>query len=111
MRYRLRTLLILVAVACLLLGVIRTVATHVKPSIGYGFRAEFAELPIDDAALAEWLAEQPGVIKAFVNREPSSIRVHWIMSRDLTGNPPIPDCREQFDRFGYKGLKTFDRGG
>lgn len=44
LRYKLRTLLILIAAVELLLAAICT---------AYGFRAESSELPLDDGALAE----------------------------------------------------------
>src|SRR4051794_16354665 len=112
MRYRLRTLLIVVAIVGVGLAILREASRQIKPSIIYSFRADFAEMPADDVGLLEWLRRQPGVIgrTVSVSREPSAIRVHWIMSRDLLGNPPIPDCEEQFNRLGYKGQKSFQRG-
>jgi hypothetical protein len=112
MRYRLRTLMIAIAAVGIGLAVLREAGRAIKPSIIYSFRADFAEMPPDDAELTDWLRNQPGVIRrtVAVNREPSAIRVHWIMSRDLFGNPPTPDCQQQFNRLGYKGLKTSQRG-
>ena len=108
-RYKLRTLLIVLAVIGVALAVIREAASHIYPSVGFEVRAEFTELPTDDTALLRWLQTQPGVIErlAFVNREKSSIRVNWTMSRNLLGEPPIPDLHQQFERLGYKGLKQY----
>jgi len=110
MRYRLRTLLIAIAVVGVLLAVGLRAARSIKPSIIYELRAEFAEMPSDDIAFEEWLRTQPGVIPrpSYVDREANAIRITWIMSRDLTGHPPIPDFRNNFDRLGYKGLKRYD---
>jgi hypothetical protein len=104
MRYRLKTLLIVLAVAGLLFAALRLAATKVRPSVVYGESAEFAELLADDRAIEDWLSTQPGVNRAFVTRESNTIRVTWIMSRDLLGNPPIPDLGRQFERFGYRGI-------
>jgi|KBSSwiStaDraftv2_1062776.scaffolds.fasta_scaffold2250181_2 hypothetical protein len=109
MRYHLRTLLIVIAVIGALLAVFRVASRYIKPSLIYGLRVEFAELPPDDATLEEWLRQQPGVIKVSVNREPKAIRIVWLMSRDLNGYPPIPDCRQNFERFGYKGIKRYEQ--
>jgi hypothetical protein len=112
MRFRLSTLLIVLAVIGVSFGLIRALflaaAPHIRPSSHYGVRAEFTELPADDAALAEWLSNQPGVYRAFVNRESRTVRIVWGMSRDLNGNPPLPDLRSSFDRFGYTGLKRYE---
>ena len=104
MRYRLKTLLIAMALAGLVFAAFRLAATIIRPSIVYGESAEFAELPADDRAIEQWLATQPGVVRTFATRESNTIRVNWIMSRDLLGNPPIPNLRDQFERFGYRGL-------
>jgi len=112
MRYRLSTLLIVLAVVGVSFGMVRALflvaAPHIRPSIHYGVSAEFTELPTDDAALEVWLSNQPGVYRAFVNRESHTVRIVWGMSRDLSGNPPLPDLRRNFDRFGYAGLKQYE---
>jgi hypothetical protein len=109
MRFRLRTLLILLAVVGILLAAFRVAAPFIRPSVGYGESAEFAEMPADDTALEDWLSKQPGVVRAFVRRDANTIRINWIMSRDLLGDPPLPELREQFDRFGYRGLSRHDQ--
>lgn len=110
MKYTLRTLLVVIAVVGVLMLMARIAARAVKPSIGYGVRAQFTELPNDDSSLEAWLREQPGVVRVYVNRDAdvNAIRVYWIMSRDLTGSPPAPDLRAKFTQFGYKGITSYD---
>jgi hypothetical protein len=108
MRYGLRTLLIVVAVVGAALAFGRIAARRIVPSVSYEIRAEFAELPVDDEAFRQWIEEQPGVYRAYVNREPNAIRIVWGMSRDLTGDPPLPDFKKHFESFGYCGLRRYD---
>jgi hypothetical protein len=77
---------------------------QVKASIVYSVRAEFTELPADDKALENWLAAQPGVVKAMCDRDPGAIRVYWIMVQDMRRKPPAPDLHQAFEEFGYRGL-------
>ncbi len=86
----------------------RIAARAIKPSIGYGVRAQFTELPDDDSSLEAWLREQPGVVRVYVNRDPNAIRIYWIMSQDLTGRPSAPDVRATFEQFGYKGITSYN---
>jgi hypothetical protein len=106
-RYKLRTLLIVVAAVGAVLAFGRIAARRIVPSIGYEIRAEFTELPVNDEAFRQWVEDQPGVYQAYVNREPNAIRVVYGMSRDLTGDPPLPDFKKNFDRFGYRGLRRY----
>ena len=105
MRYRLRTLLIGIAVLGIFLASAREAGRYIKPSISYAFAAEFTELPADDDALTEWFRSQPGVIRAYINREQQTIKINLMISRDLFGHPPIPEPESQWERLGYKGLK------
>ena len=112
MRFRLRTLLICVGVVGIFLGLSRALfylaAPHVQPSIAYEIRAEFTEMPNDDEPFRQWVEDQPGVYRAYVNRDAAGINVIWGMSRDLTGKPGLPDFKKNFDRFGYRGLKRYE---
>jgi hypothetical protein len=102
----------IVAIVLAALVTLYAICDVVKTSIAYSFRADFAEMPADDVGLSDWLRSQPGVIRrtVSVSREPNAIRVHWIMSRNLLGNPPIPDFEQRFSRLGYKGQKSLQRG-
>jgi hypothetical protein len=82
--------------------------SQVKICVGYGIRAGFTQFPRDDEALETWLAAQPGVVRVASCRDNGAIRVYWIMVRDVSGNPPAPDVRQAFERFGYRGLTSYD---
>ena len=96
---------VIIMVAC---AGLYSLGKSVKISVGYGNRAQFAEYPPDDSALELWINEQPGCFKAGIDRDPDAIRVYWIMSRDLFGNPQPPEIKSQFERLGYRGLINFD---
>jgi hypothetical protein len=104
MKFGLRTLLVLVAVAAISLALLRMTAQRIRPSVIYSESATFEELPADDAALENWLGKQPGVVRVYVTRKRNSIEVTWLMSRDLLGHPPIPELQEQFGNFGYQRI-------
>jgi len=108
MRYRLRTLLIATAVVGAILGLVMETARSIRPTNYHWLSAEFTEMPSRDVSLEEWLGRQPGVTSVHVDRETNGIRITWSMSRDLMGQPPLPDVRGNFDRLGYKGLKAYD---
>ena len=79
-------------------------------SIGYEVEAEFAELPPDDTALQAWLKQQPGVIPTltYVQRTGPSkkvLQVNVVMSRNLLGEPPIPDLEKTCAELGYRGQR------
>jgi hypothetical protein len=81
---------------------------NVSVSVGYGVRAEFEEFPVDDKPLVEWLASQKGVVKAVSSRETGAIRVYWIMTQRFQSESPVPDLRQEFERFGYRRLISYD---
>lgn len=68
-RYKLRTLLAVLAAISVALALARQAATHIYPSVIYQERAEFVELPPSDASLEQWLREQPGVVSHTVHVE------------------------------------------
>ena len=104
MRFGIRTLLVLIAIAAVLLALFRIIAPMIRPSLVYAESAEFEQLPADDVALQTWLDQQPGVVRVIIVRNQKSIEVTWIMSQDILGQPPIPELKEQFERFGYRGM-------
>ena len=107
-RYSLRTLLIVVIVAAVSLAVARVAMKAIRPSLVYEMLAEFSELPESDEPFQQWVRDQPGVFRAYVNRDANAIRIVWGMSRDLSGNPQLPDFKKHFERFGYRDLKRYE---
>ena len=81
---------------------------HYLPrDLGYEVETEFAALPADDEALAEWLRAQPGVYLASVQREAAGQQWRLVvgvgMTRDGWGRPPFPDLTSKCTEFGYRG--------
>lgn len=77
-------------------------------SFGYGIRAEFEHLPENDKPFEEWMKSQPGVVErtVHVSRHGGSVGVMWIMVQTAgPREPPVPDFRAAFERFGYKDLR------
>lgn len=69
--------MIVLAIAGVLLAVLRVAARHIVPSISYSIRAEFDEMPSDDELFRQWIEGQPGVYRAFVNRDRRGIEITW----------------------------------
>jgi hypothetical protein len=67
------------------------------------YRAEYATLPPDDAALEAWLKGQPGVSDVRVERQGSTIAV----SLDLPAQHPALSITAQCERLGYTGRRDF----
>jgi hypothetical protein len=74
-------------------------------SYGYTVAAEFASMPADDTQLADWLKDQEGVAAGSVRvaRSGRTLKVFFIMSRDLTGHPRFPDLQGVCKNLGYAG--------
>jgi hypothetical protein len=119
MRYRLRTLLIVLALMPPLLSggwfaarnaaLLRPGAP--SPSFSYCVSADCTELPPDDKALHRWLRAYPNVQAIGVRRNGKSIEIIWGTSgnwAEQLGDRPIADLRAEFDRLGYKGVTRFD---
>jgi hypothetical protein len=80
----------------------------VYPSIVYCVEARFVTAPADDRALCRWLKVQPGVVPhtVAIGREGPDkqvLRVMFIQSRNLAGNPPFPDLATGCRVHGYDG--------
>jgi hypothetical protein len=80
----------------------------VYPSVGYCVEVRFATAPADDRALCQWLKAQPGVVPhtVHIGREGPDkhvLRVMFIQSRNLAGNPPFPDLVPGCHALGYNG--------
>jgi hypothetical protein len=95
--------MIVVSLACVLLAAFGIAAKTVKPSIIYSYRFTATKMPADDVGLENWLRNQPGIVRAFANRKANVVRVDFIVSRDLLGNPANPDLQQGFSLLGYHG--------
>lgn len=102
--------LVLILGLTLILGLLWAGLQLIPVSRAYAVRAEFAELPADDRELEQWLCSQPGVVKAFVERDGKALRVYWIMTQSLAGEPHPPALELAWERMGYESLnpKTVD---
>jgi len=49
-----------------------------------------AALPPDDQALEGWLKARPGVAVAYVSREASTLKITFVIVRNMAGEPPLP---------------------
>jgi hypothetical protein len=103
-RYKLRTLMIVLALSGVVFALWRVAAEGIKPSAIYEVRAEFRAMPTDDEPFRLWVVDQPGVWAADVHRDAKGINVVFGMSRNLRDQPPPPDFHGNFERFGYHGL-------
>jgi hypothetical protein len=79
----------------------------VYASVGYVVEARFEKMPPNDRDLEEWLRSQPGVIphNVMIGRfdDGKLLYVSFMMSRNLAGQPPLPDMNGQVARLGYIG--------
>jgi hypothetical protein len=73
----------------------------------YVVEAEFQELPPDDKELEEWLFAQPGVYIGFVERDNRRIVAVWGNCRTSYYDPVTPNLRDEFEKFGYKGIISY----
>jgi hypothetical protein len=88
-------------------------AIHV--SLIYCVEARFAALPPDDTPLREWLKTQPGVVPHTVGvtrggSDGKLLKVVFLQSRNLAGNPPFPDLEAVCVTLGYGGPDAPFRG-
>jgi hypothetical protein len=104
MRYRLRTLLIVVTVIAVILASGVFAMKKVKLSYHYAVDATFVQLPSEDIEFLLWLAKQPGVREPLVSRDNNTLSVMWDTEQPMMGGDPKPDLSKGFVRFGYKGL-------
>ncbi|HQR09601.1 MAG TPA: hypothetical protein PLN21_22455 [Gemmatales bacterium] len=71
----------------------------------YQWRTDYAELPVDDRALTEWLRSFPGVSEVSVKREGKTVIVNYVMP--LMGGSSRPDVHGEDGRLGYKNRGSF----
>lgn len=112
MRYRLRTLLIVLAMTAGLAVCVLVLVAVTMPSEGSIYQsAHFTQMPDDDAKLIEWLRSQPGVHEAWVDRNADgSIGVGWSYCGSILRPSPAGEMsiQEGFDRFGYHDRPPID---
>ena len=94
-----------VALVVILAGV-QVVRKNMHGSFGYAVESQFAQLPADDSQLTAWIQSRPGIVAHTVHVErvgenEKTIRVFFIQSRNLAGEPPFPDLDGACSRFGY----------
>lgn len=75
----------------------------ISTSIGYTVMAHFNTMPKDDNGLRHWLHTQPGVVSVWTCRTNHTLKVFILMSRNLAGNPKIPDLDVGCSALGYQG--------
>jgi hypothetical protein len=73
----------------------------------YVVEAEFQELPPDDKELEQWLLKQPGVYIGFVQRDGNRVVAVWGNTRTFYWNSVTPNLRDEFERFGYNKLVSY----
>jgi hypothetical protein len=74
-------------------------------SLGYTVESQFAQLPPNDSQLTAWIQSQPGILARTVHVERvgsdgKTIRVFFLQSRNLAGEPPLPDLDTACNRVG-----------
>ena len=69
----------------------------------YCVSAQFAQMPIDDEPLKDWLKAQDGVVAHTVvtKRLGGKLYVLFIMSQTFSGRPPFPDLSSKCAELGY----------
>jgi len=98
-----------IAVTILLLfGTAAWFALHFVPiDFSYGVETDFVEVPTSDAELQKWLQGQPGVWKAWVERQRVEPRWRILVTIGMTQNgwrdPPFPDLAGKCAELGYRG--------
>jgi hypothetical protein len=107
MRFRLRTLLLLVAVVGAALGLGGRTFFAIANSVQFGHRHvavnRFAKLPADDFAMLEWMRKQPGVHNVIVHRFEDKVYIEWWEHRTiLETRRADPNINAALTRFGYK---------
>ena len=106
MRFRLRTLLIVVIAVGAISGVIGRAVTA-RYDFHHEVRRPCAQLPADDSAMLDWIRDQPGITNCYVRRKENEVFVEvfvgWMESRMLFDpEAPWPHVGTAFDLFGYK---------
>jgi hypothetical protein len=105
---RSRFIKIAIAVAALLSVVVYLFMRTVHASYGYRVKCEFSIMPSNDSEIRRWLRVQPGVVAHTVAtlRTNNTLKVGFIMSRDMTGRPLFPKLDEQCQVLGYKRISA-----
>ena len=106
-QFSLRALLLFMVVASVGLSWFWKVIEKITPPMIYMVHAEFLELPPTDEALKEWLLQQPGVYQGLIVREGNSLTLNWFHITKRFADPISPTVRDEFERFGYKGLVNY----
>jgi hypothetical protein len=75
--------------------------------IDFGVVAEFRELPPTDDELKQWLVKQPGVYIGLVQRHGNTVSLIWGHTHRRLSDPITPAVRDEFERFGCKGLVSY----
>jgi hypothetical protein len=78
----------------------------VHASYGYSVESEFTLLPANDVRFQQCLKAQPGVVEHTVRVEragtkDTTLKVHFIQSRNLLGKPDFPALDRACRDFGY----------
>jgi hypothetical protein len=104
-----RWIIVAAVVAVGLVAGARYVVRHAIPvSFDYCVEARFETLPAADKPLADWLRGQPGVVAQTVciSREGPDgklIKIGFVQSHTLSGQPTFPDLEAASRTFGYTG--------
>lgn len=102
-----RSLVVCVAMLALLIGAGWYGLHYIPVDFGYLVTTEFEAVPPSDEPLQTWLRGQPGVFRAWVEREPVEtlvkVSVGLGMTRNQWGDPPFPNLANKCAEFGYKG--------
>lgn len=72
------------------------------------YRIVFATMPANDESLAGWLRSQPGVLRADVSRDGTTLIAAFDMP--TSGKYPEPPVVREAGQFGYAGWKSTDGG-
>lgn len=105
---RFKRILVVAVVTSAIAAVVWWVFTsQIKASIGYRLHVDIEVLLGSDQALVDWIATQPGVVKAFCNRDSEGIEIVWIMVQNLRREPPLPGIRMRLELLNYKGIGEF----
>jgi hypothetical protein len=96
-----------IAVLLLVAGAAWYAIQFVPVDFIYGVEAEFEKVPPSDAELEKWVQAQPGVWKAFVERQQVGDQWRLIVTIGMTQNmrrdPPFPDLTRKCEELGYQG--------
>ena len=108
--FSLRTLFVVVALLALLCALLSWAWFHFATSVyvtsQYNIETTFETMPKDDEGLESWLQDQSGIMAGTVSVDrPSGTKliVHFVMARNRTGHPGLPDLEEKCKALGYAG--------